>query len=451
MRRDRRDRGRGRGRRLDIRRREARRGRGRPGCAWRRGSSRRCRSRCRDRAFASGRARRTGATRCRRARPCGRVRHRRARSTRRPAATRSWRIPAPSITAHLSAGGETFDARFTGDIRAAGRATRTTSRSRCTAEVSVDGRVGRHRDRRAQRKHARESTCRRRSSRGSRSRSTRRRAIRTTGPADLGSARTARAADGQDPRGRDHRHARRSLTRPRSRGSASPATSCSSRPTSRSSIKETALAPDAGDFDGDRIPIHVSLVLRHTSDCSLLAQETAHEIPPARRSRCSRPRARVQEARRRTARRRDRLRRDRPCRRDRLWPRGRPGSDTATPTTPAPDENADHVTVLAHHKNPEADRSGPHQLREVQGREGRLRSEEDRGRHGDDRARPRELHTPSDERDNHLKSDSYLDVGKFATATIDIDNVKHKDGATYTADAKVTPTARPRPIRSRST
>lgn len=30
------------------------------------------------------------------------------------------------------------------------------------------------------------------------------------------------------------------------------------------SIKESALAPDAGDFDGDRIPIHVSLVLRHT-------------------------------------------------------------------------------------------------------------------------------------------------------------------------------------------
>ncbi|MBA3397036.1 MAG: YceI family protein [Deltaproteobacteria bacterium] len=30
-------------------------------------------------------------------------------------------------------------------------------------------------------------------------------------------------------------------------------------------IKETAFAPDAGDFDGDRIPIHVSLVLRHTN------------------------------------------------------------------------------------------------------------------------------------------------------------------------------------------
>ena len=30
-------------------------------------------------------------------------------------------------------------------------------------------------------------------------------------------------------------------------------------------IKETAFAKDAGDFDGDRIPIHVSLVMRHTS------------------------------------------------------------------------------------------------------------------------------------------------------------------------------------------
>jgi polyisoprenoid-binding protein YceI len=32
------------------------------------------------------------------------------------------------------------------------------------------------------------------------------------------------------------------------------------------SIAETALAPDANDFDGDRIPIHVSLVLRRAGD-----------------------------------------------------------------------------------------------------------------------------------------------------------------------------------------
>ena len=31
-------------------------------------------------------------------------------------------------------------------------------------------------------------------------------------------------------------------------------------------IRETALARDAGDFDGERIPVHLSLVLRHTSD-----------------------------------------------------------------------------------------------------------------------------------------------------------------------------------------
>lgn len=29
-------------------------------------------------------------------------------------------------------------------------------------------------------------------------------------------------------------------------------------------IHETALAPDAGDFDGDRLPVHVSLVLRRS-------------------------------------------------------------------------------------------------------------------------------------------------------------------------------------------
>ncbi len=32
------------------------------------------------------------------------------------------------------------------------------------------------------------------------------------------------------------------------------------------SIRETALAPDAGDFDGDDLPIHASLVLRRTRD-----------------------------------------------------------------------------------------------------------------------------------------------------------------------------------------
>jgi polyisoprenoid-binding protein YceI len=31
-------------------------------------------------------------------------------------------------------------------------------------------------------------------------------------------------------------------------------------------IRDTALAPDAGDFDGDRIPIQITLILRHTGE-----------------------------------------------------------------------------------------------------------------------------------------------------------------------------------------
>ncbi len=47
------------------------------------------------------------------------------------------------------------------------------------------------------------------------------------------------------------------------------------------------------------------------------------------------------------------------------------------------------------------------------------------------------LHSGSSQRDDHLKSDSYLDIGKFATATIDIANVKRVDDKHFTADADV--------------
>src|SRR3569832_2861458 len=45
------------------------------------------------------------------------------------------------------------------------------------------------------------------------------------------------------------------------------------------------------------------------------------------------------------------------------------------------------------------------------------------------------LHTDSDERDDDLRSPNFLDVGKFATATIDIDHVHARGGNAYTADA----------------
>jgi len=47
------------------------------------------------------------------------------------------------------------------------------------------------------------------------------------------------------------------------------------------------------------------------------------------------------------------------------------------------------------------------------------------------------LKSPSEKRDAHLKSEAYIDIAKFTTITIDIDNVKKKDGAVYTADANV--------------
>lgn len=43
----------------------------------------------------------------------------------------------------------------------------------------------------------------------------------------------------------------------------------------------------------------------------------------------------------------------------------------------------------------------------------------------------------SPKRDNHLKTADYLDVDKFAVATIDIANVKKTSADHYTADAKV--------------
>ncbi len=46
------------------------------------------------------------------------------------------------------------------------------------------------------------------------------------------------------------------------------------------------------------------------------------------------------------------------------------------------------------------------------------------------------LSTGSTQRDGHLTSESYLDVGKFATATVDIDNVRKSDKG-FAADATI--------------
>ena len=47
------------------------------------------------------------------------------------------------------------------------------------------------------------------------------------------------------------------------------------------------------------------------------------------------------------------------------------------------------------------------------------------------------LHTDNQERDGDLKSAAFIDVATFATVTIDIANVKHARGTSFTADATV--------------
>jgi polyisoprenoid-binding protein YceI len=50
---------------------------------------------------------------------------------------------------------------------------------------------------------------------------------------------------------------------------------------------------------------------------------------------------------------------------------------------------------------------------------------------------PTSIKTGSAERDGDLKSPEYLDVGRFATITIDVANVKKQTDTKYTADATV--------------
>lgn len=47
------------------------------------------------------------------------------------------------------------------------------------------------------------------------------------------------------------------------------------------------------------------------------------------------------------------------------------------------------------------------------------------------------LKTGDDKRDGHVSSPDYLDAGKFATATVDVDNVKKQGDKQYAADATV--------------
>lgn len=125
---------------------------------------------------------------------------------------------------------------------------------------------------------------------------------------------------------------------------------------------------------------------------------------------------------------------------DKTEPRADPAKAKAKAPEPAlpGDDGTDHIVVLARHKDPQPndpvrivmDRfkvvNADFDPKTIEG--GKATIEIDLAR----------FHTGSDERDENLKSTSYLDVGQFATVTIAVDNVKKKTGRSYSADATVT-------------
>lgn len=173
--------------------------------------------------------------------------------------------PGTSITAHLSAGGEAFDARFERDITGTWQGNPRDLASPMHAEISVaavavDTGVG------ERTKHAREGYLR--ASEFPRITITLERvvAVRMIG---LG-ALAFRAPATVELMGKTHAvEVTGTLVKPDTAALARLALTgdiVTVQADFALAIHETALARSAGDFDGDRLPVHASLVLRRTGD-----------------------------------------------------------------------------------------------------------------------------------------------------------------------------------------
>ena len=168
-----------------------------------------------------------------------------------------------AITAHLKAGGEAFDARFDHDITGAwdgnpGDLHATSHAEISVAAASVDTGVG------ERTKHAREGYLRSAQFPRITVRLDGVAAVRQVSPAQL----AFRAPATIELIGKTHHtDVTGTLTVPDASALARLGLAGDVLLVQADvalAIHETALAPDAGDFDGDRLPIHVSLVLRRT-------------------------------------------------------------------------------------------------------------------------------------------------------------------------------------------
>ncbi|MDB4957923.1 MAG: YceI family protein [Myxococcales bacterium] len=170
--------------------------------------------------------------------------------------------PGTSITAHLSAGGEAFDARFAGDINGAwqGNPRDLTQPSRADVSVaaaSVDTGIG------ERSKHAREGYLHADQFPRITVAIDRLIAAQADGPNTV----AFRAAGIVHLIGKAHAvEIVGTLKKPDSAAVARLGLNGEillAQADFSLVIRDTAFTADAGDFDGDRIPIHVSLVLRH--------------------------------------------------------------------------------------------------------------------------------------------------------------------------------------------
>jgi polyisoprenoid-binding protein YceI len=108
-----------------------------------------------------------------------------------------------------------------------------------------------------------------------------------------------------------------------------------------------------------------------------------------------------------------------------------------TPPAPTPSSNADFISVYASHAEPKPNDPVEVKFQKFTVTKASFDPKNLEGGTATIAIDLASLTSGSEKRDGHLKSEDYIDLAKFTTATIDVTNVKKKDDTHYTADANV--------------
>lgn len=110
---------------------------------------------------------------------------------------------------------------------------------------------------------------------------------------------------------------------------------------------------------------------------------------------------------------------------------------SAAVAVPAPDPATDFIAVFGTHAKPKPDDPVEVKFEKFSVTQAKFDPKNLEGGTATIALDLASLNSASPKRDGHLKSESYINLSKFTTATIDVMNVKKKDDKNYTADAKV--------------